>query len=59
MLAHPFLYQPSLWQVGVDLYGQFNRCFRVQASPEVDKRLPYFFLFGNAIRPNGNNDHQC
>lgn len=58
MLAHPFLNQPSLWQVGVDLNGQFNRSFWVQASSEVDKRLPYFLLFGNTTSSNGNNDHQ-
>ena len=58
MLAHPFLYKASLWQVGVDLYGKFKACFWIQASPEVDKRLPYFLLLGNATSSNRNNDHQ-
>lgn len=58
MLAHPFLYQSPLWQVGVDFNGQLNDSLWVQASPEVGKRLPYFLLVGNATSSNRNNDHQ-
>lgn len=59
MLAHPFLYQALLWQVGVDFDGKFDSSFRVQASSKMGKGLPYFLLISNAISSDRDNDHQC